>query len=272
MLIDWFTVGAQVLNFLILLWLMKRFLYQPILNAIDAREARIAQELADAAATKTAAGKERDDFQHKNEAFDQERAALLSKATDEAKTEREQLLDAARAAADAQKVKSQESLKNEAANFNQALRRKAQTEVFAIARQTLSDLATAGLEQRAAEVFIGRLRALDSDAKNKLTQALKAATEPALVRSAFDLSPEQHAEIQRALNETVSADVPLRFETAPELVSGIELTTPGQKVAWSIAQYLGALEKSVCELLNQQDKPEPKTASKPELSSEPDAA
>lgn len=249
MLIDWFTVGAQVLNFLILVWLMKHFLYQPILSAIGAREARIAKELADAAATKTTAEKERDDFQHKNEAFDEERATLLSKATDEAKAERERLLEAARSAADAQKVKSQESLKNEATNFNQALRRKAQTEVFAIARQTLGELANTALEQRAAEVFIVRLRALDADTKNQLAQALKAAKEPAVVRSAFDLSPEQHAEIQRALNETVSADVPLRFETTPELISGIELTTPGQKVAWSVAQYLGALEKSVGDLI-----------------------
>jgi F-type H+-transporting ATPase subunit b len=45
MLIDWFTVGAQTLNFLILVWLMKRFLYKPILNAIDTREKRIAKEL-----------------------------------------------------------------------------------------------------------------------------------------------------------------------------------------------------------------------------------
>ena len=46
MLIDWFTVSAQVVNFLILVWLLKRFLYRPILNAIDAREKRIAKELS----------------------------------------------------------------------------------------------------------------------------------------------------------------------------------------------------------------------------------
>jgi len=55
MLIDWFTVGAQVLNFLILVWLLKHFLYKPILNAIDAREKRIASELADADAKKSEA-------------------------------------------------------------------------------------------------------------------------------------------------------------------------------------------------------------------------
>src|ERR1035437_775893 len=84
MLIDWFTVGAQAINFIILVWLLKRFLYKPILDAVDAREKRVATELADADAKKAEAKKERDEFQHKNEKFDQQRAALLSKATEEA--------------------------------------------------------------------------------------------------------------------------------------------------------------------------------------------
>jgi F-type H+-transporting ATPase subunit b len=109
MLIDWFTVGAQALNFLILVWLLKHFLYKPVLNAIDAREKRIAGELADADAKKAEAQKERDEFNHKNEVFDQQRAALLSQAVDEVKTERQRLLDEARKAADVQSAKRQES-------------------------------------------------------------------------------------------------------------------------------------------------------------------
>ena len=105
MLIDWFTVSAQVVNFLILVWLLKHFLYRPILNAIDAREKRIATELADADAKKAEAIKERDEFQHKNEEFDRQRAALLSQATDEAKVERQRLFDEARQAADALSAK-----------------------------------------------------------------------------------------------------------------------------------------------------------------------
>src|SRR5208282_2974056 len=99
MLIDWFTVGAQALNFLILVWLMRRFLYKPVLHAIDEREKRIAAELADAAAKKAEAAKERDEFQHKQAEFDQQRAALLKQATDEAAVERHRLLDVARQAA-----------------------------------------------------------------------------------------------------------------------------------------------------------------------------
>ena len=52
MLIDWFTVSAQIVNFLILVWLLQRFLYRPILDAIDAREQRVAAALTKAEANK----------------------------------------------------------------------------------------------------------------------------------------------------------------------------------------------------------------------------
>jgi F-type H+-transporting ATPase subunit b len=268
MLIDWFTVGAQALNFLILVWLLKRFLYKPILHAIDAREKRIATELADADARKAEAQKERDEFQQKSEEFDQQRAALLSKATDEAKAERQRLLDEARKAADALSAKRQEALRNDANNLNQAISRRTQQEVFAIARKALTDLATTSLEERLGEVFTRRLREMDGKAKVSLGEALKTASDPSLVRSAFDLPAEQRAVIQNALNETFSADIRLRFETAPDLVGGIELTSNGQKVAWSIADYLATLEKGVGELLKEKDTPKRKAESKLETKPE----
>jgi len=258
MLIDWFTVGAQALNFLILVWLMKRFLYKPILHAIDEREKRIAAELADADAKEAKAQKERDEFQHKNEEFDQQRATLLNKATDEAQAERQRLLDEARKAANALSAKRQETLRSEEHNLHQAISRRTQQEVFAIARKALTDLATTSLEERLVEVFTRRLREMDGQAKAGLGEALKTASEPAFVRSAFDLPAEQHEAIQNALNETFSAEIHVRFETAPDLISGIELTTNGQKVAWSIADYLASLEKGVDELLKEKDKPNAK--------------
>src|SRR5580704_9507873 len=117
--IDWFTVVAQAINFLILVCLLKRFLYKPILHAIDEREKGIAAQLAEAEAKKAEAQKEREDFQHRNEIFDQEHAALLKKATDEAKTERQRLLDEARKDAEALRAKRQEALRNEQRNLNQ---------------------------------------------------------------------------------------------------------------------------------------------------------
>ena len=254
MLIDWFTVAAQVINFLILVWLLKRFLYRPILDAIDAREERIAAELADADATRAEARKERDELQRRNAAFEQQRATLLSQATDEAKAERQRLLDEARQAADTLSAKRMQTLSNDSHQLNQAIRRRTQAEVFAIARKALTDLAAASLEERMAEVFIRRLRALDGRAKEGFAKALAGSSEPALVRSAFDLPAEQRAAVQAALNEAFSSEILVKFETAPALVSGIELSTNGQKLAWSIADYLAELEQGVTELLKTQAK------------------
>ena len=249
MLIDWFTVAAQALNFLILVWLMRRFLYKPILKAIDSREKRIAGELADAAAQQADAKKEREDYQKKNEEFDKEREGLLAKAHEAADTEKQKLLGKAREAADTMSAKRLESLNNDAKNLNDAIIHRTQSEVFSISRKVLKDLADENLEGRTCAVFIRLLRAIKGDAKSDLDDALISSGDPGLVRSAFELPREQREEIRNAVNETFSADILLTYETAPDLVSGIELTAGGNKIAWSIGDYLTSLEKGVSELL-----------------------
>ncbi len=270
MLIDWFTVGAQALNFVILVWLMKRFLYKPILDAIDAREKSIAAELANADAKKAEAQKERAEFQRKNEEFAQQRVTLLSQATDDAKVEVQRLLDEARQAAEVLSAKRQETLNNEAHDLSQAIGRQTREEVFAIVRKVLRDLATTSLEERMSEVFTRRLREMDSQTKAHLGATLKTASEPALVRSAFEMPTQPRAAIQNALDETFAVAVRVRFETSSDLIGGIELITNGQKVAWSIDDYLGSLEKSVASLvgkrvpLEHEVKPDPEPVLKEE--------
>jgi F-type H+-transporting ATPase subunit b len=90
---------------------------------------------------------------------------------------------------------------------------------------------------------------MDGQPKAALGDALKTSSEGGVVRSTFDLPIEQRAAIQNALNETFSAEVRVRYETAPELIGGIELTANGQKVAWSIGDYLSSMESGVDELL-----------------------
>jgi F-type H+-transporting ATPase subunit b len=259
MLIDWFTVGAQVVNFLILVWLLKRFLYRPILDAIDAREKRIAEELADAATKQSQARKQRDEFQRKNEEFDQQREELLNKAKDEGTAARQRLIEEARLAADDLRARQKDALKREQMSLNDEIGRRTQEEVFAIARKTLTDLAGTSLEERMSEAFTHRLRELNDEAKGGLAKALRTSPDAAVVRSAFDLPLVQQAAIQHALNETFSDEVQVRFETAPDVISGIELTANGRKVAWSIADYLASLKKGIGELLEQQSKPEPQS-------------
>lgn len=251
MLIDWFTVGAQLLNFIILVWLMKRFLYQPVLDAIAAREQKIAAQLADAAATKTEAHQQQEEFQAKNQQFDAQRAELLCQAKDAAKAAGERLQIQAREAADAASAQRAKALLAEAQHLHAEIARQTQQQVFDISRRVLGDLAGVSLEQRVCEVFIQRLQAVQGVELAALGAALKQAsdTAPALLRSAFELPPLQQAAIQAALAASFGQPIPLKFEAAPALVSGIELSAHGQKLAWSISDYLMALSSGLEERL-----------------------
>ena len=250
MAIDWFTIGAQILNFLVLVFLLKRFLYQPVLDAIDKREKRIANALADAARSKAEAGKERDALQAKNDAFDKERATLLSTATDAAAKERKSLLTAAHKAAEAVGDKQKKALASDAKNLSAEISRRAEAEVFAIARKVLADMVDSTIEDRMSALFITKLGALEGPAKAAVVTMLTTAKGAATIRSALELPTRQRTAIHKAMTAAFPGDdLVVTYETAPELVSGIELVAGGEKLAWSISDYLKTLEKSVTELL-----------------------
>ena len=250
MLIDWFTVIAQAINFLILAWLMKRYLYQPILKALDAREQRIAAELADADKKKAEALAEREEFRRKNEEFDRQRDGLLSKATSDAIAEHGRLLEEARKEAVDMRGKLQDKVDNEFANLHEEIARRTQGAVFAIARKTLTELSGASLEARMVEVFVRRLRELGDGERIKLTAI--AGRGIAIVRSAFELPQPQQATIEESIKATLGTGGPIRFEIVPGLIGGIELILQGQKVAWSISDHLASLEKELAALLKAQ--------------------
>jgi F-type H+-transporting ATPase subunit b len=247
-LIDWFTVGAQALNFLILVWLLKRYLYRPVLAAIDAREKTVAAKIADAAARETQAQLAGEALRKRNEAFDQEREALMRKATDAGAAERQRLLESARQDTQLLRSKLTLALDAERAELGRQLALRTQAEVFAVARKALSDLAGASLEERVIEVFIGRLAGAVVAVGPAGAAGLAAPARLALVRSAFEPAPAAQARVEAAIRERLGPNIAVRFETSLELICGIELTVDGEKLAWSVADYLSTLARDVAVL------------------------
>jgi len=139
---------------------------------------------------KVAAGKDGDEFQKKNKAFDEQRNEQWNKALDEIKTERQRLLDEARKDSSALRAKLDETLQNEQRDMGLTITRKTQQEVFAIARKALKELADNSLEQQMVNVFIKRLKSLSAEEKQQLTTAFLSSKEPVAIRSTFDLVPQ----------------------------------------------------------------------------------
>ena len=248
MLIDWFTVGAQAVNFLILVWLLKRYLYRPVLAAIDAREKKIAERIANAAAQDTKAQAAGAELRKRSEAVDQDREGLMHKATAEGAAERQRLIEAARLDSQLLRVKLSQALAAERGELGRQLAMRTQAEVLAVARKALSDLAGANLEDRIIEVFLARLAGAGVATEPSGTALPASPPQVALVRSAFEPTPARRAEVEAAIRQRLGANGAVHFQTSPEIVCGIELSVDGVKLPWSVSDYLASLAQDLAAL------------------------
>lgn len=250
MQINWFTVIAQIVNFLVLVWLMKKYLYKPILAAIDEREKKIAAELAGAKSKMTEAKKEQDEFQQKNNDFDKHKKKLMDQATSDADKEREKLLDAAKKEAAGVKEKLEAASKELQENLSDEISKKTQDEVFAITKKALAELASTDLEEQSVHVFIKKIKAITDKDKKQFIDAFHSDSAPIAVKSAFDLAEKDQKNIRSAIVDILGDDVKYEFKTDPKMISGIELAAKGYKLSWSLAAYINSLEKSVATTMN----------------------
>ena len=244
MKIDWFTVIAQIINFLVLMWLLKRFLYRPILASIDERETNIKNKLLDAEYQKKEAAKARDEFNHKNEVFDKEKDELMQKAAMDAITEGDRLKENARNEANELKDRLEKAFTEDQTAKNNSIAKRIKDEVLDITRKTLIDLSSASLEGQTLEVFLRKLNELQDDEKVKFAKAL-AGGKPILVHSAFPLSENQQDAIRTTVKGLLKTENTFEFKTRPELINGIEILTNGYRLSWSITDYLKPFEEDV---------------------------
>ncbi len=240
--IDWFTVGAQMVNFLVLVWLLKRFLYTPVLRALDEREMKIAGELATALKEKQQAERERNEFRRLNEEFEQQRMALLKKARAEADLERQRLLEHLQDEIRDFRRKQMEDVKNAYSIKKEELRLRLVEGIFSLAEKVLRDLAETDLQVLMVDRFLKQCHDIDQEKKDLLLTRLKNRKETILIRSTHPLMEMQQKNLQGMCREVFAYHKPLRFEVSPALVCGIALLVDGYEIVWSFAQYLEEIE------------------------------
>jgi F-type H+-transporting ATPase subunit b len=258
MQINWFTVIAQVINFLVLVWLMKKYLYKPILQAIDDREKKIASELADAKNQKAEAKSEQDEFKKKNDAFDQNKKAMMDKALAESNEERKKLLDAAKNETAGVRGKLEKASKELQENLNDQIAQKTKQEVFSITKKALAELASTNLEEQSVNVFIRQIKEIKNKEKTQFINAFQSDSAPVSVSSAFDLPEKEQKNIKTAIGGILGTDIQYVFKTDPKMISGIELSTNGYKLSWSFSAYINSLEKSIAETMKEKPAPSKK--------------
>lgn len=254
MLIDWFTVIAQIFNFLVLVYLLKRFLYKPIIKAMDGREQRIAGRLEEADKREEGARQELEQYEQRNRELDSQREQLVSQMKEDVESQRKELVSQARHQVDAIRTNWYEALEREKESLLQDLRERTGKHTYAVARRALKDLANVELEQHIVRVFIERLRNLDEEEQKALKESVQKSKREVTVISAFEILQETSQDIAQVLREYLSDPVDLQFETSPEVICGIELRVKGRKIAWSVPDYLDGLETILAKVLGGETK------------------
>ena len=252
MLIDPFTVGAQIVNFLILVGLLKYFLYGPIVSAMDKREEKIRSRLNDAERKKEEAEAERSGYEKERKEMEDQREKLLEEAEDEAEQRRKKLLEEAREAAEDRRRQWQEALAREKETFIRELRRMAGEEVFHIARRTFEQIADADVQKQAVSVFLDRMDVLDESERDRFLTALEKGGNRARVKSGFDIDPDEQERIKNRLRSVFREEMTVSFEVDDMLILGVQLSTRGHKISWNIEDYLSDLEENAREALNRE--------------------
>ncbi len=235
MSIDWVTVAAQLANFLVLVWLLKRFLYRPILDGIDAREAAIATRMSEAARIRETAEAAAADHRAEIARLNAGRESALAAVRKEAEAERDALLTAARARIARENEVRETDRVEEARRYSESLHHKGAEALVALLRKALHDLARETLEERIVARAIERLPEMTDDLRDAAGDSRNA-----VVTTRGALTTNLEASIRDALG-TALPGTEVRFETDASLSPGLSLRMGGAQLGWTVDAYVDGL-------------------------------
>jgi len=240
---NWWTLGFQTVNFLILVWLLQHFLYKPVLEIMQRRKGEVDRAYEKAAAAQAAADSARKEF----EAMRADAAKAAAKMMDEAKEastrERNAIVDQARADAENVTAAARERIARERGEAERHLRERVArlgVEIAdALLRQSVSNGATPILADRALRM----LEETPREERERMAADLGANSHLELA-SAAPLSSTEVESCTKRIAAALGREVAIRFTQDPGLIAGVELRLPHSVLNCSWQQSLAqAMEK-----------------------------
>ncbi len=251
MLIDWFTVGAQIVNFLVLLALLKWLLFDRIVRAMDQREEKIASRLHHAAHREEEARRRAAALEEDRRELQSQRQEMLQNARDEADSKRRELVEQARAEVEQMHHQWRRDVERQQARFLGEMTERAGEALHGAVRKALTEMADADVQQALVRTFLSRLEAIDGEKRQRFGEAIEEAGGRVVVASANGLRGSQRSQIEEALKRHFRDDLHVDFETSPELISGLDVRSHGRALGWSLRQYLDEFHQALDEALRE---------------------
>ena len=239
MLVDWFTVLAQIVNFFILIYLLKRFLYGPIIRAMEEREKKMVSALDKAKNAEKEALQRSQELEREKQSLVSSKERLLAEAKAEVNAWRESTLKASKEEIETLRQSWMNRLNADRQAFLNALKRRIAEQIIEISSSVLKDLANENLEKQIIKAFLEKV----SVKKEEFIH--EDSNRPVSIQSGLPLSEDQVQELRERLGQWFSITSSIQFTVVPDLGMGIQILAGDQKVAWNLAEYLEDLEKEI---------------------------
>lgn len=234
--IDWWTLALQAVNFLVLVWLLQRFLYKPVMRIVERRRQATDKALAEAEEARRKAEAEAAGYREKTAALSGEREKMLHEARTEIEQDRQRMVEHARKEAEQVIEAARQALARERAEALDALRRESTDLAVTLARTLLSEASHGKL----AEVFLERLDAqiaAMSDAERQQLRAPAGADGAIEVATAPALAAGRREHWRRRLTERLGRSGEISFTTDKTLIAGARIAFPSAilEASWAAA-------------------------------------
>lgn len=251
MQIDYFTIVAQIVNFLVLVFLLRHFLYRPVIKTMDEREQRMVSLLKDAEQKAKNGEQEAENFRQMKRELEDKRQKMLAEATEEVLALRSDLMKKAHAEVEATIADWHQSFERQKESILADLRLRTGEEVYAITRRAIQDLANEKLEAQIIETFILRLREIGETGNGEIKEFFKTPGQIITLRSTFEIPDGTRQLILKTMQNLAGKELNINFETSPELISGVEMSNSDTRIGWNIASYLDTLKADLASTSSQ---------------------
>lgn len=223
MALNWSTFALEILNFLVLVWILKRFLYQPVLAVIAKRRAGIEKTLADAKAMQGEAEALRSRYEGRLRDWEQERQKAQAALAQELERERARAKEQLKAELERERDKARTAQARREAELRRALEGQALEQASRFAARVLEAVAGPELEARLVALAVSELSRLGTERVAALRGQWGEAPQAIVVHSAYPLETEQRQDLERVLHSVTGRAAPVRFEQDKSLLAGLRI-------------------------------------------------
>jgi len=221
--LDWSTFLLEIGNFLILIWILKRFLYRPVKQAIETRRQHVAAALAEAEAAHAEAEQARADYEARRKDLERERSEARAELERTMTAEREQRLAELREELQSERDKANVLAQREHAEVARDQQQAALKLAAAFASKLLGAAASPAMEARLVDLVLQQLPDLPESQQLALSTAADTGGAKVRVQSAYPLDETRRAALAHALGQAAGRDLDCVFTEDPALIAGVQI-------------------------------------------------